>query len=318
MNREVEKALLRANLRRRIAKGEGPGHPFRGNQYTGGKGGHAVAGGGATTLSSAHAGPPDEEFRAPPLAGGLLGADDPNEDYGGQTARERFGNEAADAALAVEAQSRQIEPTVTLEMQRIASTIPGAELDGLDHRLKGSGSLTRKIATDAKNDGISIQESAAKVSDSIRFTFIIGEEGHAAGVQNIIRTLQSHNYTIESSRVKNFWRRGDDYNGINMKVRHPSGREIEIQIQTPASKAAKKATHPIYEKERLMEGPSIERWLLQTQMVGIADSVKVPSGILDIGTLVHNPPVFPMLGEFALAPVYASLAPVRKRRRSRG
>jgi hypothetical protein len=76
---------------------------------------------------------------------------------------------------------------------------------------------------------------------------------------------------------------GEEYKGINSQWRDPdSGLLFEVQFHTHASWEAKQETHPAYEKLRDPRTSPAEREELSSFQRGIADSIPIPPGALEI------------------------------------
>lgn len=163
----------------------------------------------------------------------------------------------------------------------------GGVMVGLKHRVKGIGSLTRKIHDKAVTRGQSLEESASKVSDALRYTAVLHSKDYTKGVKDTLASLKSKGYKI--NELETHWKRGDAYNGIHAIVTHPNGTKIEVQFHTTQSIAAKNKTHILYEQARRADTTPQERTRLTKLMVQIADAATIPPGALSVGTKVFRP-----------------------------
>lgn len=163
----------------------------------------------------------------------------------------------------------------------------GGAMSGLDHRLKGLASLRRKIHDKAVEKGISIDDSAAKITDAIRFTGVVDTGNYAKAVRQTIRSLEKKGYTVYD--VENHWSRGDAYNGLHLLARHKSGAVAELQLHTKESIKAKNDIHGYYEKFRLHDTPKAEKRKLFDTMVSISDQAPIPPGIQGVGMTIKRP-----------------------------
>lgn len=197
--------------------------------------------------------------------------------------------EANRAAAELRARIAQDEPEITRTMIDIAGSSKG-RMNSLEFRLKSEKSLARKIEDDAKSKNLSVNDAANQISDVVRYTMEFNSDDYTAGVRNAISELKRAGYTIDESRIKNFWRQIDAYQGLNAKVRHPRGFEIELQFHTPESIEAKAVSHNIYEVYREAENPK-QRYKLYDSMRRIARRVTAPRGALAIGV----PAVLPLV-----------------------
>lgn len=198
--------------------------------------------------------------------------------------------DASRRASAVEAARRtresylQAEPEVTQTMLDLAAAT-GGKLHGLENRLKSTDSLARKIQQDADLDyNGDDQKAAANISDALRYTMTISDSDYTAGFKRIEKTLTDMGYDV---KPKNFWRQGDPYQGVNIKLRK-DGRTIEVQLHTPESLEFKGELHTIYERYRVSNSTR-DRWRHWNQMVRMASSIPRPANyntLLSMGTLV--------------------------------
>lgn len=128
----------------------------------------------------------------------------------------------------------------------------GGKMYGLDFRQKQETSLARKIASDARDEGISLEKAAAGVKDSVRYTAVFETKDFAAGYQNVKQTLLDQGYT--HVRSKDFFAQYKEKKSCIKSVQDvfesPSGVKFEFQFQTPETQGAKEVTHPLYEKHR--------------------------------------------------------------------
>jgi predicted ABC-type ATPase len=198
-----------------------------------------------------------------------------------QTSKRPYSPAALRAAINLVARGKAVEPAVTKEMTDLASK-NGGEMVGLSNRMKGEDSLAGKIQSDAtKEHGGNVDAAAAKISDSVRYTMSFPAETYTAGVQNTLAELESKGYT---ARTKNFWVKGDPYNGINVALTSPDGFPVELQFHTPETLRTKTRTHADYEQYRNPKAPLETKRFLYDKMAGVADAIKFPTGaLLSIG-----------------------------------
>jgi 8-oxo-dGTP pyrophosphatase MutT (NUDIX family)/GNAT superfamily N-acetyltransferase len=180
------------------------------------------------------------------------------------------------------AEARRVEPGITSMLQNIASK-EGGLMAGLEFRFKTEGSLLRKVKSEAHEYGDDPVKTVKNMSDVLRYTILFVPEGYAEETKEALEEIQSHGYQL---RTKNYWGRGDPYNGINVAITSPSGWPFELQFHTPDSFFAKeREVHALYEKWRLKNTPEAERKMLSAEMRDLSDAVHRPPGALGIGTL---------------------------------
>lgn len=185
------------------------------------------------------------------------------------------------AADSVHSQAVQNEPAITSQMKELAGA-HGAQLVGLEFRIKAPGSLGRKISADAKVENITPADAAANISDSVRYTMKLPARKYTSGARKTIGELQAKGYNLN---VKNYWKPGDPYQGINVAAVAPTGQKFELQFHTAKSFKVKEAVlHPMYEEFRVAEDPST-RNTLWGKMVDAAASIPIPAGVESIPPL---------------------------------
>lgn len=192
---------------------------------------------------------------------------------------------AVKSAKDIRKRSEKLEPEITDSMMNIAEQY-GGEFVQLDQRLKTTDSLARKIDSIAKNEGMSTDEAATTISDSIRYTMTVPSNDYTAATGDLITKFESQGYDVEA---KNYWPQGDSYQGINMKLRK-DGITTEFQLHTPESYETKsKKLHDVYKKFRTAPMASASRKKFYQQMVDIAAEIPLPANydqLLGLGVLV--------------------------------
>ena len=170
--------------------------------------------------------------------------------------------------------ARNEEKKVTSFMKSLE--VDGTHLEGLDFRLKSSESLSRKILSDSHIKGISLDEAAADIGDSLRYTLVADEANYTKVVESSLANLQGEGYTI--SKAKNFW--GEDlYQGINVSLKTPDGFTMELQFHTEASYYTKEViNHSYYEIARSETASISEIVEANEKMIKNQAKVKIPNG----------------------------------------
>lgn len=200
-------------------------------------------------------------------ANGELAADTP--------ASSKHSEAAVREAQNLRARSEAVEPSITALMQNIGGQI-GGEFSQLNQRLKSTDSLARKIDADAEKQYDGDREKAAsEISDAIRYTLKISDDGYTDGVLATRDVLKKNGFEI---RTKNFWESGDPYDGVNIKATK-DGVKVEIQLHTPSSLNTKtKELHKIYEGYR-KEVNNSKRKTAWDSMVSIAKKIPRPANM---------------------------------------
>lgn len=194
---------------------------------------------------------------------------------------------AVKAAKDLRSRAVELEPEVTGNMLRLAEQYGGEFVD-LNQRLKSTDSLARKIDMIAEGEGMSVEDAAGTISDSIRYTMTVPDGNYTEAAKSIQAQFEADGYTV---RTKNYWQMGDSYQGINMKLTK-NGITTEFQLHTPDSfKIKSTKLHKVYEKFRVLPRGSIQRVAFYEQMVQIASTIPRPDNyenLLSVGTLVQQ------------------------------
>ncbi|HXT01652.1 MAG TPA: hypothetical protein VN915_13345 [Elusimicrobiota bacterium] len=196
------------------------------------------------------------------------------------------GGEAVQATDALMAKAAAAEPRITVELQRVTEQ-NGGELVGLKNRLKGAKSLTEKIAKDMKDKGMSADEAAGKIGDTVRYTSILPEESFTRGVDATLDGLKTKGYKIV--KYKNTFQDGNVYKGINCQLRSPEGHLFELQFHTVESFELKSAMHGEYEIARDPGKALAVRQAAFDRMKVAARGIKPPPGVDTLGEIQPLP-----------------------------
>jgi hypothetical protein len=181
--------------------------------------------------------------------------------------------------------AKLVEPKITKDVRSVISGTT-AKMYGLAHRLKTKESLQRKIETDALNDNMSLNDSASKIKDAVRYTAMSEDKDFTKNYFQIKNNLENKGYS--EVRCKNYF---DLYNkgavkhkSVQSVFKDPNGYLFELQFQTKASQNAKNKKVPLYEEARK---PNISRERLkklETEMVKLAENVPTPPNVYKIKT----------------------------------
>lgn len=195
----------------------------------------------------------------------------------GLRSRIRSATTLEQAAAAMMALARREEPKALSDIQTLVNQNHG-QMVGLEHRLKKESSLLRKMKAEAtlfRNPG----ECAMNMSDTLRFTALLHFDSYTQDTNDILNGLRSRGY---KTRVKNFWGRGDAYNGVNVALTTPNGHPVELQFHTEESfRIKEEQVHPIYEAWRV-EPDANRKAILGYGMRQKFDMAHRPPGALGI------------------------------------
>ncbi len=142
-------------------------------------------------------------------------------------------------------------------------TAHGGTLDREDTSLKSVDSMERKIADGVVERGLSPDDAAAGIRDSVRFTAIVPTDGYWTAGTQIGDDLEAAGY----SRVKQSrgWDLDSMYAGRNDTFAGPDGVEFEVQFHTAESLAATERNHDLYNMSRRSDTPPAARAELQAE-----------------------------------------------------
>uniref|UniRef100_UPI003F6B7DEB minor capsid protein n=1 Tax=Pasteurella multocida TaxID=747 RepID=UPI003F6B7DEB len=191
--------------------------------------------------------------------------------------REQFKLGGVESAVnAVYKRASELEPAFTNDMLSIVKQSNGY-LDGLDYRLKSIDSITRKVQTDIIKTGITEGESLSKITDIVRYTTIFESKNFTQNYFRMQEILTEKGYNV--TRVKNTWRKGAVYKGINTIV-EKDGVKFEMQYHTRQSFELKNGKlHELYEKARILNISSEELKRLNEKMKDLSNQLETPVNI---------------------------------------
>jgi len=196
----------------------------------------------------------------------------------------KYSAEARQLAASVRASRMEHEPQLTDSLMRSLER-HGANTYGLKFRVKTEKSIARKIDADSAEKGQSRAEVAEGMNDIIRYTGVVEEGKYSDTIWKVLDDLRADG--IEFDRIKNFWPKGDPYDGINIKMKHPAGFKFELQFHTPESIETKNKSHKIYDLYR-EETNTKKRYTYYNRMVRLWAQVNTPSGALEIGEQINE------------------------------
>ncbi|ARX80760.1 MULTISPECIES: ATP nucleotide 3'-pyrophosphokinase [Streptomyces] len=230
----------------------------------------------ATAADSAHkTGKHTTATAAAPRAGAGSAQDVPDGGWEGDGLRlSAEENRKVDAYVA---RARQAEPAITRDV-RAAAHLGGADLIGLEHRLKSPDSLKRKVATDLKEyPENTVDQALARLNDAVRYTLRWPDGEYVTGATIASQVLSA--WGNDTTKWSNTWGRAQGYKGLNSGWRAPDSRQrFEVQFHTPASKYAQEETHKLYEEQRLPTTSPERKKELQAQQNALFAAVPVPDG----------------------------------------
>ncbi len=131
--------------------------------------------------------------------------------------------------------ARSEDPETTKMLKEISGEL-GGEMAGLEFRIKGEESLCRKITNEAVEDGISADESAAKVTDALRYTVTYEPDQLVDKSKAMQAKLKEKGFVKYDDKWRNYFGPGGIYHGYNTVMWNPdTGQKFELQYHTPES-----------------------------------------------------------------------------------
>lgn len=179
--------------------------------------------------------------------------------------------------------ARANEPRITLDMLDIADRL-GTSMDGLEYSVKTASSVKSKI--DRKTDkalqaGETPKEDFEYVSetgDLLRYTQVVKHDEMAEKVRETVKLLEDKGYTVDEVDNKYLNDEGR-YKAVHLNATSPSGQQFEMQVHSPETLAASRATHTMYEEWRKPETSPERKAELYTQIKKTYDNLPLPRNI---------------------------------------
>lgn len=182
-------------------------------------------------------------------------------------------------------ESARREPSITKDVVDAVSS-SGANMYGMNYRLKQPTSLAAKIGADAKEKSLDFAEAASGIKDTVRYTSLSSNNNFVSNYNKIKTKLEDRGYT--ETRCKNFfekYRNGEvQHKAVQCTFETKDGFEFELQFQTPQSQAAKELKIPLYEERRKSGLSEARKAYLEQEMHNLAEEVPYPKDIETIKT----------------------------------
>ena len=169
------------------------------------------------------------------------------------------------------------EPQITELLLLAGSGI--ASFAGLENRLKTAASIEEKIRRTAERMGITEQEAAGFLDDTLRYTALLPVDAFVSQYLSMMRVLKAQG--VEVVTIRNTWQPGTPYKGLHLYLRK-DGVLFELQFHTPESYDLKQRLHAMYEEARMAETPKKRRNELLAEMRKQSKELTEPQGIGEI------------------------------------
>jgi hypothetical protein len=190
---------------------------------------------------------------------------------------------AVDYANKVFDKAKAEEPQITSDVIASAKNANGT-MYGLDFRMKQPTSMAGKIASDYKQDNISLEKASSGIKDAIRYTAILDDNNFTSGYNSMKKSLENKGYT--ELRCKNFYSMykegSSQQKAIQCVYMNNKGQTFELQFHTTKSQGVKELLHPMYEEYRRSSTSNERRLELDNAMKALSGNVPDPSGVYNI------------------------------------
>lgn len=194
-----------------------------------------------------------------------------------------FPSQVANAALNALLTAKDEEHAMTNDLLA-AATPAGAQLAGLEFRLKAPSSLARKIATKAVERRITPKQAAEALEDTIRYTVTTARPVALVGaLTTIVDTLSAKGWTV--LKAEHSFVTGNPYKGIHLILTGPGGHKCELQFHTATAWKIKDDGHLDYETYRDLDQPDRIRKAAFARSVQRWNTVPTPPGLSQLTAL---------------------------------
>lgn len=190
--------------------------------------------------------------------------------------------EPVGAAVYLQREAKEHRPQVEADVQRIAAMTGGKAITGF-FNVKGTPKMTDKIAEYARIKGIPASQAMKCVNDALRYTITWPTDEYARGAGRAWEYLSKRYGT---TAFKNYWIKGDPYQGINTVFICRDGFPWEMQFHTPESFDVKEhKTHALYDivEDRQHRYTVNQRKSAYDEMVRLAGQIPQPGGVIPMG-----------------------------------
>jgi len=178
---------------------------------------------------------------------------------------------------------------VTVMADELGMTFPAKKLlfpgiDGLVtvedgsviyNRLKDLKQTKGKIFRQMEKYGITEEQAAERISDSLRYTFVAEPEEYVNDIRAVMERFRNLGY--KNASFESTWDSRPEYKGVNINLITPQGLQIEVQFHTPSSVEMKSVNHKIYKVWRKMNPDDPEAQELFAEMVANAEAIERPA-----------------------------------------
>ena len=165
-------------------------------------------------------------------------------------------------------------------MENAFNKIGDGKLLGLENKLKTQNSLVDKLvreAIDLKSLADPLARAGSDVKDAVRYSAIFDADNFTSNAKKFMSELEQAGW--ERIKLKNTFKAGENFKGINTAWRNKSGDAVEIQLHTERGYYTNKQTHDMYVKSRHPNTPQAEKSMLNIQIRGLSEAIELPDGV---------------------------------------
>lgn len=181
-----------------------------------------------------------------------------------------------------------------MDMLEIAHEL-GTSMEGLEYSVKTASSVRSKIerktdkALKAGQQPKTATEYVEETGDLIRYTQVAKNSQLATIARRTVNLLEKRGYTVDKLDNK-YLNEAGRYKAIHLDITSPQGISFEMQLHSPETLEAGKATHGMYEEWRRPETTPQRKEQLYTQIKSIYDNLPQPKGIMSLASFDHSHP----------------------------
>ena len=184
--------------------------------------------------------------------------------------------------------ARASEPAITMDMLEISHEL-GTSMEGLEYSVKTASSVCSKIerktdkAIKAGEQPKTATQYVEETGDLIRYTQVAKNSRLAHVTRQTVRKLEQLGYTVDKLDNKYLNPEGR-YKAIHLDVTSPHGISFEMQLHSPETLEAGRATHGMYEEWRKPETSPQRKAQLYSQIKAVYDGLPQPKGIMELAS----------------------------------
>ena len=187
-------------------------------------------------------------------------------------------------------QIRMLEPLITQDLLTMSKEL-GIDFQGLEFTAKTAISIEDKLQRLEKQSiDYDAEAKLLEMKDIIRYTEICKHEDIANITRETIDRMKDKGYVL--SGIANYYNSqypDTEYKGMHLNFISPYGQEIEVQVHSPESFAAKQEGHSLYEKMRAVATLERDKEDLKKEITRIHGTIQNPPGIETLPTKYENP-----------------------------